>query len=45
VHALLSVAQRLIVLNFGCKIADGRPAEVLANAEVKSVYMGEDAHV
>ena len=45
VHALLSVAQRLIVLNFGRKIAEGPPAGVLANPEVKSVYMGEDAHV
>lgn len=45
VHALLSVAQRLMVVNFGKKIADGNPAEVMASADVKSVYMGEDAHV
>lgn len=42
VHALLSVARRLVVVNFGRKIADGLPADVLASAEVKSVYMGED---
>ena len=42
---LLSVAQRLVVVNFGKKIADGRPAEVLADPDVQSVYMGEDAHV
>lgn len=42
VHALLSVAKRLIVVNFGQKIADGLPEEVLASAEVKSVYMGAD---
>jgi branched-chain amino acid transport system ATP-binding protein len=42
VHALLSVAKRLIVVNFGQKIADGLPEEVLASAEVKSVYMGTD---
>ena len=44
VHALLSVAQRLVVVNFGKKIADGKPADVLAMADVQSVYMGEDAH-
>jgi branched-chain amino acid transport system ATP-binding protein len=45
VHALLSVAQRLVVMNFGRKIADGTPPAIMANAEVKSVYMGEDALV
>ena len=44
VHALLSVAKRLIVINFGKVIADGTPQDVLARSEVKSVYMGEDAH-
>jgi branched-chain amino acid transport system ATP-binding protein len=45
VHALMSVAQRLVVVNFGRKIADGAPQAVLASSEVQSVYMGEDAHV
>ncbi|MEO6300303.1 MAG: ABC transporter ATP-binding protein [Paracoccaceae bacterium] len=45
VHALLSVAKRLIVVDFGRKIADGLPAEVLASRDVQSVYMGADAHV
>jgi len=45
VHALLSVAQRLVVLDFGSKIADGLPAEVLASKAVQSVYMGADDHV
>ncbi len=45
VHALLSVAQRLVVLNFGKLIADGRPDEVMNSRDVKSVYLGEDAHV
>ena len=44
VHALLAVAQRLVVVNFGRKIADGAPASVMADADVRSVYMGEDAH-
>lgn len=42
VHALLSVAQRLVVVDFGRKIADGDPASVLASAAVQSVYMGAD---
>lgn len=45
VHALLSVAQRLVVLNFGKMIADGSPDEVMNSKDVKSVYLGEDAHV
>ncbi len=44
VHALLSVAQRLVVLNFGELIADGTPGAVMDSPDVKSVYLGEDAH-
>ncbi len=39
-HALMAVADRLMVLNFGQKIAEGAPAEVMASAEVQRVYMG-----
>ena len=45
VHALLSVAERLVVMNFGKLIADGAPHDVMNSREVKSVYLGEDAHV
>ena len=45
VHALLSVAKRLVVMNFGKIIADGAPGDVMASREVKSVYLGEEAHV
>lgn len=45
VHALLSVARRLVVLNFGKLIADGAPHEVMNSRDVKSVYLGEDQHV
>jgi branched-chain amino acid transport system ATP-binding protein len=44
VHALLSVAKRLVVLNFGRLIADGPPQDIMASREVKSVYLGEDVH-
>jgi branched-chain amino acid transport system ATP-binding protein len=42
VHALLAVADRLVVLNFGAKLAEGAPREVLDDPEVKRVYMGLD---
>jgi branched-chain amino acid transport system ATP-binding protein len=40
VHALLSVASRLIVMNFGQVLAQGNPHEVMADARVREVYMG-----
>jgi branched-chain amino acid transport system ATP-binding protein len=43
VHALLSLADRLYVINFGCKLAEGDPREVMDNPEVRRVYMGMEA--
>jgi branched-chain amino acid transport system ATP-binding protein len=43
VHALLSLADKLYVINFGCKLAEGEPREVMANPEVRRVYMGMEA--
>lgn len=43
VHALMSVAKRLVVVDFGRKVTEGDPADVMASPEVKSIYMGEDA--
>jgi branched-chain amino acid transport system ATP-binding protein len=40
VHALLAVVDRLVVLNFGRKIAEGDPATVMASREVREIYMG-----
>ncbi len=40
VHALLSVADRLFVINFGQELAQGLPQEVMNDPEVKRVYMG-----
>jgi len=42
-HALMAVADRLLVLNFGEKIAEGLPGEVIAMPEVQRVYMGIEA--
>ncbi|MGZ3410902.1 MAG: ABC transporter ATP-binding protein [Xanthobacteraceae bacterium] len=40
VHALVSVASRLIVMNFGQKLAEGDPRETMAHPKVREVYMG-----
>jgi branched-chain amino acid transport system ATP-binding protein len=40
VHALVSVASRLIVMNFGQILAQGKPRDVMAEARVREVYMG-----
>ena len=40
VHALVAVVSRLSVLNFGKKVAEGDPQEVMASAEVRQFYIG-----
>ncbi len=40
VHALMAVATRLLVINFGQKLAEGDPQTVMNSPEVKRVYMG-----
>ena len=40
VHALLAVVSRLIVLNFGRKIAEGEPRAVMQLPDVREVYVG-----
>ena len=39
---VMDVSQRVAVLDFGRKIAEGAPAEVLADARVKAAYLGEE---
>jgi branched-chain amino acid transport system ATP-binding protein len=43
VHALLSLADRLFVINFGQKLAEGEPRAVMGDSEVRRVYMGMEA--
>lgn len=43
VHALLAVVDRLIVIDFGRKIADGVPEEIMNSREVKEIYLGIEA--
>jgi branched-chain amino acid transport system ATP-binding protein len=40
VHALLAVVDRLIVIDFGRKIAEGEPAQIMASPEVQEIYLG-----
>lgn len=40
VHALTAVVSRLIVLNFGRKIAEGEPQAVMNSHEVRAIYLG-----
>jgi len=40
VHALLSLADRLLVINFGKTLCEGVPELVMQDAEVRRVYMG-----
>jgi branched-chain amino acid transport system ATP-binding protein len=43
VHALMSVVDRLMVINFGRVIADGDPEPVMASKDVQQIYMGISA--
>jgi branched-chain amino acid transport system ATP-binding protein len=43
VHALLAVVSRLVVLNFGRKISEGEPHDVMNSALVREIYMGIEA--
>jgi ABC-type branched-subunit amino acid transport system ATPase component len=39
---LFRVADKVLVLDFGEKIAEGEPEEVMQNERVKRAYLGED---
>jgi branched-chain amino acid transport system ATP-binding protein len=45
VHALLAVVERLIVIDFGKKIAEGEPKAIMDSPEVKEIYLGVDPDV
>ena len=44
VHALVAVVDRLIVLNFGSKIAEGEAKSIMQSAEVQEIYLGIEVH-
>ena len=42
VHALMAVVEKLIVIDFGKKIAEGAPRDIMDSPEVKEIYLGVD---
>jgi branched-chain amino acid transport system ATP-binding protein len=39
---VMDISDEIVVLNFGRKIAQGRPREIQSNREVIDIYLGED---
>ena len=43
VHALLAVVDKLMVIDFGVKIAEGEPRAIMESPEVQEIYLGIEA--
>jgi branched-chain amino acid transport system ATP-binding protein len=41
-RAVMALCERVLVINYGQRIADGTPAEVIKHPEVISAYLGEE---
>jgi len=42
---VMGMSQHVVVMNFGCKIAEGTPAEVQKNQDVIDAYLGAETEV
>jgi branched-chain amino acid transport system ATP-binding protein len=43
VHALVSTVDRIMAMNFGAKLAEGRPEEILASRDFQEIYFGVES--
>jgi branched-chain amino acid transport system ATP-binding protein len=43
-RATMNLCERIVVLNFGKKIAEGSPEEIKGNKEVIQAYLGTRKH-
>ncbi len=41
-HAVMNLSDRIVVLNFGQKLAEGKPDEVAVNPQVVAAYLGDE---